>query len=286
VHAQELLESQDVYEGKVVGYNKGGLLVRLGRVRGFIPASQLSTRRQVNTTRVGSEERLRKIVGEDILARVIEVDRSRNRLILSERAAMKEIRAAQRAKLLEELREGDIRQGRIVNLADFGAFVDLGGVEGLVHLSELSWKRVVHPSEILQVGDLVSVYLLGVDRDRNRVALSLKRLEPDPWETIEKQYHEGELVEATITKLTKYGAFARVNDGYELEGLIHISELSDGRISNPQEVVEEGQVVTARVIRIDSKQRQLGLSLRQVASAQFAESDLAWANVEDASEGF
>jgi small subunit ribosomal protein S1 len=190
---------------------------------------------------------------------------------------MKEIRAAQRARLLDELAEGDKRQGRVVNLADFGAFVDLGGVEGLVHLSEISWRRVMHPSEVLEVGQQVEVYVIGVDRERNRVALSLKRLEPDPWESVEQQYRVGQLVEATITKLTKYGAFARVSDGFEMEGLIHISELAEERVNVPQDVVEEGQVVAARVIRIDSKQRQLGLSLRQVSSAEYVESDLAQA---------
>ncbi|MGH2535978.1 MAG: 30S ribosomal protein S1 [Candidatus Promineifilaceae bacterium] len=272
---QQLLDSQEVYAGKIVGYNKGGVLVRVGRVRGFIPASQLSAKRQLNNNRSAAEDRLRAFVGDDVLARVIEVDRERNRLILSERAAMKEIRAAQRNKLLDELKEGDVRTGRVVNLADFGAFVDLGGVEGLVHLSELSWKRVAHPSELLEVGAQTEVYVLNVDKERNRIGLSLKRLEPDPWTAIDSHYKEGELVEATITKLTKYGAFARLNDGYELEGLIHISELSEDRIGHPQEVVEEGQRVTARIIRIDPKQRQLGLSLKQVASSDFLESDLA-----------
>jgi small subunit ribosomal protein S1 len=178
--AQELMESQDVYEGRVIGYNKGGVLVRLGRVRGFVPASQLSSTRKFASVRNSTEDRLREIVGENILTRVIEVDRSRNRLILSERAATKEIREAQRAKLLEELSEGDVRDGRVVNLADFGAFVDIGGLEGLVHLSELSWKRVNHPSEVLKLGSHVKVYVLNVDRERNRVALSLKKLEADP----------------------------------------------------------------------------------------------------------
>jgi small subunit ribosomal protein S1 len=275
--AQRLLDTQDVYEGRIVGFNKGGVLVRVGRLRGFIPASQLSNKRSMGGPRGSAEERLRSLVGEEVLARVIEVDPNRNRLILSERAAMKEIRAAQRAKLMSELQEGDVRSGRIVNLADFGAFVDLGGVEGLVHLSELSWRRVAHPSEILKVGMPVEVYVLGVDNDRNRVALSMKRLETDPWTTIDQRYHVGELVEATVTKLTKYGAFARLNDEYELEGLIHISELSDEHVNHPQEVVEEQQVVAARIIKIDAKQRQLGLSLKQVTAAHYLESDLALA---------
>lgn len=281
--AQQLLESQEAYQGKVIGYNKGGVLIKLGMVRGFVPTSQLSANRRINSAKASTEECLRKIVGEEIITRVIEVDRSRNRLILSERAATKEIREAQRAQLLENLEEGEIREGRIMNLADFGAFVDIGGLEGLVHLSELSWKRVNHPSEILTVGSRVKVYVLSVDRERNRVALSLKRLEPDPWTLVEETYHEGQLVEASVTKLTKYGAFARLNDDYELEGLIHISELSADRVNHPRDIVQKGQVVTARIIRIDPEQRQLGLSLKQVSSDQYMEADLAM--VEQGSEG-
>lgn len=280
--AQELMDSQEVYEGRVIGYNKGGVLVRLGRVRGFVPASQLSSTRKFGNVRSSTEDRLREIVGEEILTRVIEVDRSRNRLILSERAATKEIREAQRAKLLEELSEGDVRDGRVVNLADFGAFVDIGGLEGLVHLSELSWKRVNHPSEVLKLGGHVQVYVLNVDRERNRVALSLKKLEPDPWTNIDNMYQEGQLVEVTITKLTKYGAFARLDDDYELEGLIHISEMSEDRVNHPRDIVHKDQVVTARIIRIDAEQRQLGLSIKQVTSDQYLDADLSFfENAED-----
>jgi small subunit ribosomal protein S1 len=283
--AQDLMESQEVYEGRVIGYNKGGVLVRLGRVRGFVPASQLSSTRKFSNARNSTEDRLREIVGEKILTRVIEVDRSRNRLILSERAATKEIREAQRAKLLEELHEGDVRDGRVVNLADFGAFVDIGGLEGLVHLSELSWKRVNHPSEVLKLGGHVKVYVLNVDRERNRVALSLKKLEADPWTNINNMYQEGQLVEVTITKLTKYGAFARLDDDYELEGLIHISEMSDDRVNHPRDIVHKDQVVTARIIRIDPDQRQLGLSIKQVMSDQYMDADLAYFGDAEGGEG-
>ncbi len=279
INAENLLESQDVYLAKVIGYNKGGLLVMFGQVRGFIPASQLGSQRR--SSEGSSQERLRNYLGEELSAKVIEVDRSRNRLILSERAAMKEIRASRREKLLDELEEGEIRKGRIVNLAEFGAFVDIGGIEGLVHLSELSWKRVNHPSDLLKVGSEVEVYILGIDRERNRVALSLKRLEPDPWTVIDQMYQEGELVEATVTKLTRYGAFARLNDDFALEGLIHVSELSDEHVNQPQDVIEVDQIVTARIIRIDPQRRQLGLSLKQVMSAKYLESDLARASDEE-----
>jgi small subunit ribosomal protein S1 len=279
--AQSLLDNQEVYSGKVIGYNRGGLLVRMGQVRGFVPASQLSANRQASYGGESTEEVLRRLVGQPIFAKVIEVDRSRNRLILSERAASREMREVQRSQLLDGLKEGEIREGRIVNLADFGAFVDIGGVEGLVHLSELSWKRVNHPSEKLKLGDLVRVYILNVDQERQRVALSLKRLEPDPWSSMDQHHQVGQLVEATITKLTKYGAFARLNDEYELEGLIHISELSADHVKHPGDVVQKGQVVTARIVRVDPEQRQLGLSLKRAVSDEFMLSDLALADSVD-----
>jgi small subunit ribosomal protein S1 len=274
--AQSLHDSQDIYKGNIIGYNKGGVLVKVGMVRGFVPASQLDSSRRYDNTQ-SNEDRLRNLVGQEVTARVIEVDRSRNRLILSERAAAKEIRQEQRKHILGQIGDGDVCEGKVVNLADFGAFVDIGGLEGLVHLSELSWKRVNHPSELLAIGDKVQVHVLNVDRERSRVALSLKQLEPDPWEKVDDIYVEGQLVEVTISKLTKYGAFARLNDEYELEGLIHISELSQDRVNHPRDVVHKGQSVAVRIIRVDSDQRQLGLSLKQVASDRFIEADLAMA---------
>jgi len=280
----EQMEKQgENYEGKVIGHNKGGLLIQVGQLRGFMPISQLATSRNFNRDR-STAEQLRAFVGKPITAKVIEVDRSRNRLILSERAAMKERRAEQREKLLTELKEGDIRVGRVVNLTDFGAFVDIGGIEGLVHISELSWKRVNNPRDVLQHGEEVEVYVLEVDQERQRVALSLKRLETDPWTIVDQLYEEGQLVEATITKLAQFGAFARISDDYELEGLIHISELSEDRVNHPREVVRPGQPVAVRVIRVDPEQRQIGLSLKQVTSEKFMEADLAAAlgDVEEA----
>jgi len=279
--AESLLESQEVLEGEISGYNKGGLLVQMRRVRGFVPASQLDNIRR--DIRYGSspDERWAHMVGEQIQAKVIEVDRSRNRLILSERAAMKEWREAQKDRLLEELQEGEVRDGRVINLADFGAFVDLGGADGLVHLSELSWKRVAHPREVVNVGDEVKVYVLNVDRERRRIGLSLKRLEPDPWMTIEQTFQVGTLVEGTVTKLTKFGAFARLTGLDDIEGLIHISELSEEHIEHPSEVVSEGQMVTMRVIRIEAQRRRLGLSIKRVDSDEYADADWSDAGVSD-----
>jgi small subunit ribosomal protein S1 len=272
----ELARGGETYQGKVVGHNKGGLLVQVGQLRGFMPISQLANNRNFDRER-STPEQLRVIVGKPITAKVIEVDRSRNRLILSERAAMKERRAEQRERLLSELQKGDVRAGRVVNLTDFGAFVDIGGLEGLVHISELSWKRVNDPRDVLQLGQEVEVYVLDVDQERQRVALSLKRLETDPWTIVDQLYDEGQLVEATVTKLAQFGAFARIGDDYELEGLIHISELSEDRVNHPREVVHPGQTVTLRIIRIDPEQRQVGLSLKQVSSAEYMDADLAMA---------
>lgn len=266
--AEELLASQDVYKGKVIGQNKGGILVKLGQLRGFVPNSQISRRRHFD------DNQKNKLINSVIQTKVIEVDRKRGRLILSERAAEKEARQARRAELLASLEEGTVLKGRVINLADFGAFIDVGGVEGLVHLSELSWKRVNAPADILEVGDEVEVFVLNIDQDRERLALSLKRLEPDPWTIIDEYYQVGQLLEATITKLTKYGAFARLDDEYALEGLIHISELSENHVNHPKDVVQQSQTVTVRIIRVDKDQRQLGLSIKQVVSDKFVEADL------------
>lgn len=271
--AEKLLDTQDMLEGSVGGFNKGGLLVQMGRVRGFVPASQLDTMRRNIGAGSTPEERWGHLIGEDIQVKVIEVDRSRNRLILSERAAMKEWRESQKDRLLEELEEGAICEGRVINLADFGAFVDLGGADGLIHLSELSWKRVTHPREVVNVGDQVKVYVLNVDRDRRRIGLSLKRLEADPWLAIEESFQEGTLVEGTITKLTKFGAFARLAGMDNIEGLIHISELAEEHVEHPREIVQEGETATMRVIRVDSQRRRLGLSLKRVVSDEYVDSD-------------
>jgi small subunit ribosomal protein S1 len=270
--AEELLQSQAVYHGTVAGYNKGGLLVKIGKVRGFVPASQLHPSRRKRGDEA-PEERWAAMVGEAVQVKVIEVDRGRNRLILSERAAMKEWRESQKERLLAELKEGDVRKGTVISLTDFGAFVDLGGADGLVHLSELSWKRVSHPKDLLRVGQEVEAYVLHVDHERKRIGLSLRRLESDPWSSVDRRYRIGQLVEGTITKLAKFGAFARLSDDPEIEGLIHISELSEGHIQHPREAVNESQVVTLRIIRIDVDKRRMGLSLKGVASASYADSD-------------
>lgn len=275
LEAERLQQTQEIYEGVIAGYNKGGLIVKLGRLRGFIPASQVSLSRRRRAEGETPDKRWAKMVGEPIVAKVVEVDRRRNRLILSERAAAREAREALKQRLIRDLKPGEVRAGHVISLADFGAFVDIGGADGLVHLSEISWKRLNHPSEMLKVGQKVQVKVLGVDPERKRISLSMRELEQDPWLAIASRFGVGQLVEGTITKLTKFGAFASLGgeEGYEVEGLIHISELSDRRIEHPREVVKEGDRLRMRVIKVEPERRRIGLSLKRVASAEYAEVD-------------
>lgn len=261
--AENLCKANEILERKVVGYNKGGLIVRVGKIRGFVPTSQLgsTSRALMRSANPNEESALVSLVDKTLKLKIIEVDRARNRLILSEREADKELRRRRKEELLDELREGEQRHGVVSSLCRFGAFVDLGGADGLVHLSELSWGRVNDPAEVVKVGDEVDVQVLKVDRERNRIALSLKRLKPEPWSEVVERYYVGQLVQATITKLANFGAFARLDKN--IEGLIHISELSEERINHPRDVVKEGDVVTLRVIRIDTARRRMGLSLRR-----------------------
>jgi len=269
--AQARYESGENFETQIAGFNKGGLIVRLGKLRGFVPASQLSSSHR-GSDKQQPEERWARLVGMPIFAKIIEINRRRKRLILSERAAIRQRQEAKKEELLQELRVGEVRHGVVSSLADFGAFVDLGGADGLVHLSELSWNRSAKPREVLRVGQEVDVYVLNVDQERKRIALSLKRLEPEPWTTVQSRYYVGQLVEGIITRLANFGAFALLND--EIEGLIHVSELSSGRVNHPRDVVREGEKHVMRIIRIDPKRRRMGLSLRRVADPEYA--DLDW----------
>jgi small subunit ribosomal protein S1 len=273
--AEELLESKEAYEGEIAGFNKGGLIVKMGQLRGFIPASQVSLARRRRAEGETPDERWGEMVGEKLITRVIEVDRRRNRLILSERAASREMRESMKEKLIDELEQGDVRTGHVISLADFGAFVDIGGADGLVHLSEISWKRIGHPKEVLKVGQEVQVKVLDIDPERRRISLSIRALESDPWDNFVSDFQEGQLVEGTITKLTKFGAFASIEgiEDFDMEGLIHISELSEKHIEHPREVVSEGEVLPMRIIRIENDRKRIGLSIKQVDSADFAEMD-------------
>jgi small subunit ribosomal protein S1 len=252
-------DAGEVIHAPVVNYNKGGLLVNLDGVRGFVPSSQVSS--VSRGPEVQKQSDMAKLVGQTLPLKVIEINRPRNRLILSERQAVQEVRDARKDQLLERLEPGAVRQGRVTSLCDFGAFVDIGGADGLVHLSELSWSRVKHPEELLKVGDVVNVYVLSVDEDKKRIALSIKRTQPEPWSTVTDRYQIGQEVTGVITQLTAFGAFARLEDG--IEGLVHISEMSDDRIQHPRDVLAEGDTIHARIIRIDPARKRIGLSLRK-----------------------
>jgi len=270
--AESLLASGKSYEGNIIGFNKGGLIVPMGQLRGFVPASQVSVLRRLDASGNTPEQRWGAMVHDPITVAVIEVDRERRRLILSERAALQETRESLKERLLDELAEGDVRLGRVTSLAEFGAFVNIDGADGLVHLSEISWERIEHPKEVLRVGQEVKVKVIGIDRERKRIGLSIRQLQEDPWVKKTEHIREGQLVEGTITHLTKFGAFARL--GEEMEGLIHISELSEQRVAHPKEVVHEGDVLTLRVIKIEPERHRIGLSLRKVDSPAYA--DLDW----------
>jgi small subunit ribosomal protein S1 len=258
--AEEFLKNGKIFKGKIDKYNKGGLIVPFGRLSGFVPASQV-----VNMPRRLSHERkmakLSEFVGETLPLKVIEVHRRRRRLILSERAAQREWREQQKQQLMDELYEGEVRQGTVSSLCHFGAFIDLGGADGLVHISELAWHRVKHPREVLSVGDEVDVYVLRLDYERGRIGLSTKRLQPDPWTLVEEKYQVGQVVQGKITNVVAFGAFARLEPG--VEGLIHISELAEGKTDHPSSVVKKGDEVTLRVISVNARRRRIGLSLRQ-----------------------
>src|SRR5713226_9316378 len=253
-------DAEEVVTGEVVDHNKGGLIVSVDGVRGFVPLSQIVELRR-GGTEDEVEEKLRSMRGQTLYLKVIEMNRRRNRLILSERAAAQERRAQQKDRLLAELQAGEVRHGRVSSLTDFGAFVDLGGADGLIHLSELSWGQVQHPSQVLRVGQEIDVRVVTVDRENKKIGLSLKQVEENPWTRIEAKYHVGDTVPAKITKLAQFGAFAELEPG--VEGLVHISELSDERITHPKQVVREGEDVQLRIIKIDPQRHRLGLSLRQ-----------------------
>jgi len=269
---EKMVETGVEFDGKIEGYNKGGVIVPVHGLRGFVPASQISMNRRNATPGDTPDARWAKMIGQAITIRVIEVDRQRRRLILSERAANPESRQSLKERIIEELKEGEIRTGRVTSLADFGAFVNINGADGLVHLSEISWERIQHPSEALEVGQEVKVKIISIDREKKRIGLSIRALLDDPWQDKVNKFKVGMLVEGTITRLTKFGAFARLEG--DVEGLIHISEISENRIEHPKEALHEGDVVNLRVIRIDPEQRRIGLSLRKVDSAQFADLDM------------
>jgi len=256
--AIDLYEQDDTIDLLVIGYNRGGLLVEGEYLQGFVPLSHL-VEMVGQKTEEEQEDWLATYIGQNLTLKVIECDQERGRVVFSERAALAE--PGSRNELLQSLTAGECIPGTVTNVTDFGVFVDLGGVEGLIHVSEISWGRVRHPGDVVRLGQQVQVYVINVDQDRARVALSLKRLYPNPWETAEERYHPGQIIEATVTSIVPFGAFARLEEG--LDGLIHISEVCvDGNPALPGDCLEEGQLVKVRVLHVDGPRQRLGLSLR------------------------
>jgi len=271
-----MVSKKEPYHSSVIGYNKGGLIVPVSGLRGFVPASQISYTRRASMTGDTPEQRWSRMIGQEIDVCVIEVDRERRRLILSERQASSETRDSLKERVIDELKEGQVLTGRVTSLADFGVFVNVNGADGLVHLSEISWDRIQHPNEVLKVGEEVKVKVISIDREKKRIGLSIRQLKADPWDDKAAEFQVGQLIEGTITRLTKFGAFARLTD--DIEGLIHISEISEKRIDHPKEVLKEGDTCTLRIIKIDNDNHRIGLSLRRVESMAYA--DMDWESLE------
>lgn len=257
--AEQVYRNDTTVELKAVGYNRGGLLVEWGSLHGFVPASQLLDFPIDQETPITRHNSLTEYIGQTLRLRIIELERPQSRLILSERAAV--VPPGTREDVLSQLKVGTWCEGFVTNLCPFGVFVDLGGIEGLIHISELSWGRVRHPADLLKRGQTVRVHVLDINAEEGRIALSLKRLQSDPWKTVESRYTVGQKVAGIVTHVVDFGAFVSVEEG--LEGLIHISELAEGHFLHPYNVVKEGDQVEARIVHIDGQGRRLGLSLRR-----------------------
>ncbi len=249
---EEIMRSGGTIKGPVIEVVKGGLILDIG-LRGFLPASLVDLRRVRD---------LHPFVGQELEAKIIELDRNRNNVVLSRRAFLEESQSEGRKKFLESLQKGERRKGTVSSIVNFGAFVDLGGVDGLIHVSELSWKHVDHPSEVVSVGQEVEVEVLDVDLERERVSLSLKATQEDPWKEFERKYRAGEVISGQVTKIVPFGAFVRVAQG--IEGLVHISELSTMHVESPEQIVNVGDQVRVKVIDVDVPRRRISLSMRQV----------------------
>jgi small subunit ribosomal protein S1 len=257
---EKAMESDETTKGKIIGSNRGGAVVEAEGVQGFIPLSQLiGPARELYVP--GGEPPKEGFIGMEVEFKIVELNRRRNRAIFSERAALQAWKQIQKMRLVQELNEGEIRRGRVAGISNFGAFVDLGGADGLIHISELSWEPIKSPEEVLTVGDEIDVFILKVDRENLKIALSLRRLKPEPWDEVESNFSVGQVVGGVVTKLANFGAFARIDAG--IEGLIHISELSHEVIKHPRDVVNEGDELNLKIIRIEPDRRRLGLSLKQ-----------------------
>jgi small subunit ribosomal protein S1 len=248
-------ETGEAVTGKVIEVVKGGLIIDLG-IRGFLPASLVDIRRVQD---------LDEFLGKELRCKVIELNRARNNVVLSRRAVLEDERKETRQAILDRLSPGDVVEGQISNIVDFGAFVDLDGMDGLIHISELSWSHVNHPSEVLDIGQQVRVKVLDIDRDRQRISLGLKQTQSDPWQEVVERYSEGDVVDGRVTKVVTFGAFVEILPG--VEGLVHISELAPHHVENPREIVSQGQTVNVRILEVDADRRRLSLSMKRVEGA-------------------
>jgi small subunit ribosomal protein S1 len=287
---QKLMDQDEPVDGVIVGFNRGGCILEVASVQGFVPMSQLITisrdlfkheSPEPGAASVSEDSVGKDLIGKTLTVKVLEVNRSRNRAIFSERSAMQEQRDEQKAELIKKLEEGEVRKGIVTGISNFGAFVDLGGADGLIHISEMSWSMVGSPEDLVKVGEELDVYVLRIDRETMKIALSLRRLQPEPWETIFERYQVGDVVDATVTKIANFGAFARLEDS--IEGLIHITELSDAVITNPNEVVGEGQEIKVKILKIEIERKRLGLSLKQTSETLPPEGYISEAPVEELS---
>jgi small subunit ribosomal protein S1 len=277
IRAQELLESGEILEAPVIGHNRGGVIVPIGKLRGFVPASHLTELRRGMDDRQ-RQQAMSKLRDEVVPLKVIEVNRRRRRLVLSQRDAQKEWQESRKKELIDKLDRGDVINGHVSGLRSFGAFVDLGGADGLVHISELAWHRVKHPREVVRVGDEVEVYVLDLDKDEQRIALSRKRLLPNPWSLAEEKYVVDQLIEGNVTRIVDYGAFVEIEPG--IEGLLHVSQLSRDNVEDAREFIAEGETHLLRIISIDADRQRIGLSLKSVT----ANEQIEWMNRREAEQ--
>lgn len=252
---EEKFESGENVEGEVIEIVKGGLIIDIG-LRGFLPASLVDLRRVKD---------LITYMGTRLEARVIEMDRNRNNVVLSRRVVLEEGRKSERSEVLGKLAKGQILPGVVSSIVDFGAFVDLGGIDGLVHISELSWSHVSHPSEVVKVGDEVEVKVLEVDASRERISLGLKQTQPDPWQEMVKKYPVGSIIEGRVTKMVPFGVFVEIGDN--IEGLVHISEMARGHVDTPEQVTSVGESIHVKVQEVDLDRRRISLSMRAAGEA-------------------
>jgi len=271
--AKQRMIAQSIHTGDVLELNQGGVIVEVGNLRGFLPSSCMNLEHKVKNKNPDSTSRWDHIVGKQITYKILQVDQNRNKLIISERAAQKEVQKKRRENLLSSIEVNQVCTGKVVSLEQFGAFVDIGGIDGLVHKSEIAWKRIIHPSAVLKIGQEIEVLIVNLDLERERIELSLKALQQNPWDNIQEIFQEGQLVYATVNNVTKFGVFASLRDYDAIEGFVHITELSNSVVKHPEDVVTIGEEVIVRITNIDKDKQRIRLSLKEVKDARFEDLD-------------